>query len=146
MFNGESKKRPTVSLRGRSKEEDRTEFIRRARVSQGDGRKGSRHMYVWENRRRNLPLGFVVDGFLGALIVYFTSGVQVKFLGCYHTALRAVLLVVSPRPFVKHFLSSIDSSCVYARAGALFPKRGFRFRVSRWPYRVAITDRTVGEC
>lgn len=32
MFNGESKKRPTVSLRGKSKEEDRTEFIRRARV------------------------------------------------------------------------------------------------------------------
>lgn len=33
MFNGESKKRPTVSLRGKIKEEDRTEFIRRARVS-----------------------------------------------------------------------------------------------------------------
>lgn len=35
MFNGESKKRPTVSLRGKSKDEDRDrgEFLRRARVS-----------------------------------------------------------------------------------------------------------------
>ncbi len=33
MFTGESKKRPTVSLRGKSKEEDRGEFLRRARVS-----------------------------------------------------------------------------------------------------------------
>lgn len=32
MFTGESKKRPTVSLRGKSKEEDRGEFLRRARV------------------------------------------------------------------------------------------------------------------
>lgn len=34
MWTGESKKRPTVSLRGRSKEEDRGEFLRRARVRQ----------------------------------------------------------------------------------------------------------------
>ncbi|CAN0103591.1 unnamed protein product [Scytosiphon promiscuus] len=32
MFSGESKKRPTVSLRGKSKEEDRGEFLRRARA------------------------------------------------------------------------------------------------------------------
>eukprot|EP00752_Nemacystus_decipiens_P008436 g7540.t1 len=37
MFNGESKKRPTVSLRGKSKEEDRGEFLRRARA-QREGR------------------------------------------------------------------------------------------------------------
>ncbi|CAM9290006.1 unnamed protein product [Ectocarpus sp. 4 AP-2014] len=37
MWTGESKKRPTVSLRGRSKEEDRGEFLRRARA-QREGR------------------------------------------------------------------------------------------------------------
>lgn len=35
MFTGESKKRPTVSLRGKSREEDRGEFLRRARVRDG---------------------------------------------------------------------------------------------------------------
>lgn len=105
MFNGESKKRPTVSLRGKSKEEDRTEFIRRARVSQQQqvvtSSPGQGNVVNSKLGRAfdcpNVPRQSHVVGWLCSLVTLLPMGCPLKAKNPQVSLLNSLACVVAPR-------------------------------------------------